>query len=79
MRTMTVLPASMVPRSSRSSGLVMAPLLEMGDLWVERVLSLRETCRLRSLPAYLMDLGNPLNTYRILNGGIKIGLDEIDP
>jgi len=26
-----------------------------------------------------MDLGNPLNTYRILNGGIKIGLDEIDP
>lgn len=52
MRTMTVLPASMVPRSSRSSELVMAPLLEKGDRWVERVLSLRETCRLRSLPAY---------------------------
>lgn len=25
---------------------------EKGDRWVERVLSLRETCRLRSLPAY---------------------------
>jgi transposase len=25
---------------------------EKGDRWVERVLSLRETCRLRSLPTY---------------------------
>ena len=32
--------------------LMMGSFNEKGDRWVERILSLRETCRLRQLPTY---------------------------
>jgi len=34
--------------------LMMGSFNEKGDRWVERILSLRETCRLRNLPTYPM-------------------------